>query len=796
MEVQLYIKGQKIDLFDDEKISINLSVKNINDLSKVLTDFTQSFNVPCTKNNNSVFEHWYNADVDGTFNVNIRVEAYLEVNTLPFRFGSVQLDSAKLKDGLPYSYSCTFYGASVSLSDLFGEDQLKDLESLSEYDHAYNATIVTNAMTDNSLFDGDVYYPMINAVDEMSLQTSTSRDLENASNSILYREFKPALRNLRIIEAIETKYSITLSKDFFDRALFYNTFLWLHKDAGYLKAYGEEKRVDLQSGGNLSDIEMTVDTALEEIQFTPYERISGFPYSTTIRRALDLKITPDAGYLSTPYKLKIYRNGILVNQKELVGTNTIVWAETFKLDFFDNSIFYFTISASESFSYKSAVTGRKYTSVLSSPTTVINKNLVNSISDTLTSNIKILEQMPEIKVKDYFNSLISQFNLIIVPFSTTSFYVDTLDNWYRKGNTYDLNKYVDIKDIQVKRPNVKKRIDLLYQKSDAILGKQYFDNNQIGYGDLKTTFNISGDDLKVESQFENMLFERLNREVSGDLTELQVGFAIDKNLKPYKGKSFMFYRNGIESLDVNTYIQPSVPKTKYWHTATEDNKDITQVTNSLNFGSDISSYFYSEIGTSLYFNFWKTYIEDLFNKKCRVLSISGKMPTHILYKLKMNDRFIIQDRKYKISDLKIDLTTGSFSGDVFTDFSTPSDTIDNIVPLTVDSDLITVDSELVTADRVSIYESVFSFTTNGISTDNYTATKGEENFEVKITANTNWNVVKVDTGDGVSWFDVNKTLGEKTDFVRVKINYSTVNRNGILRFNIGADTFDLNITQL
>jgi hypothetical protein len=172
------------------------------------------------------------------------------------------------------------------------------------------------------------------------------------------------------------------------------------------------------------------------------------------------------------------------------------------------------------------------------------------------------------------------------------------------------------------------------------------------------------------------------------------------------------------------------------------------------------------------------------------------MPTHILYKLKMNDKFIIQDRKYKISDLKIDLTTGSFSGDVFTDFSTPSDTIDNIVPLTVDSDSITVDSELVTVDRVSVYESVFSFTTNGISTDNYTATKGEENFEVKITANTNWSVIKVDTGDGVSWFDVNKTLGEKTDFVRVKINYSTVDRNGILRFTIGADTFDLNINQL
>ncbi len=224
MEVQLYIKGQKIDLFEDEKISINLSVKNINDLSKVLTDFTQSFNVPATKNNNAVFEHWYNADIDGTFNVNIRVEAYLEVNSLPFRYGSVQLDSAKLKDGLPYSYSCTFYGAGVSLSDLFGEDELKDLDSLSSFDHDYNYTNVITAMTEDNLFNGDVYYPMINAFDEMSLQTGNARDLENVNNTILFREFKPALRNIRIIEAIETKYGITLSKDFFDRSVFYNSF--------------------------------------------------------------------------------------------------------------------------------------------------------------------------------------------------------------------------------------------------------------------------------------------------------------------------------------------------------------------------------------------------------------------------------------------------------------------------------------------------------------------------------------------------------------------------------------------
>lgn len=796
MEVQLYIKGQKIDLFNDEKISINLSVKNINDLSKVLTDFTQSFNVPCTKNNNAVFEHWYNADVDGTFNVNIRVEAYLEVNSLPFRYGTLQLDSAKLKDGLPYSYSCTFYGASVSLSDLFGEDQLKNLDSLNQYNHVFDKPTVLDAISEPTLFNGDVYYPLINSVSEMSLQTSTTNDMLSPVNSISYREFKPALRNIRIIEAIEEKYGITLSKDFFDRSVFYNTFLWLNKDAGLLKAFGNEVKVDLQTAGDLDGIQFYVNTTNDTVDFKPNEFFpDAITPSVLIKRDVSIIIIPNIFNLDILYRLKIYRDGIQVNEIEGVGIQELSYGEETALQ--GNHTFYFTISASANFTYASQLSVKRTDAVLGTSSFFTEeRGVINSTAVNLDSEINIIEQLPEIKVKDYFNSLIAQFNLIIKPINPNSFYIDTLDSWYLKGKTYDLNKYINIKEIEVKRPNVKKKIDFLYQKTGTILGAKYFENNQIGYGDLKSTYNISGEDLKIETQFENMLFERLAKEADGVLTELQVGFCLDKELKPYKGKPFMFYRNGVENIESDVYLSGEVKNT-FWHTATEDNINITQVTNCLNFGSDVSTYFYTPIEKSLYFNWWKDYIEDLFERKCRVLSISGILPTHILYKIQMNDRLIIQDRRYKISDLKIDLTTGAFTGEVFSDFSQPLDTIDNIVPLTVDATDISVDSDLITVDTISTYSALYSFITNGISIDRYEATKGEEHFEVKVTSNTNWSVINVDAGDGVDWFSVNNAIGNKTNYVRVKVNYNTgSNRIGILRFTIGTETFDLNIVQL
>jgi len=103
--VQIYVEGVKLDLFDDEQIQVNSSVQNIQDISKVYSDFSQSFTVPATKTNNKVFHHWYNSDVyeynDVIFNVNTRKAAQLDINLTPFRTGKIQLEKSNLKNGKP-----------------------------------------------------------------------------------------------------------------------------------------------------------------------------------------------------------------------------------------------------------------------------------------------------------------------------------------------------------------------------------------------------------------------------------------------------------------------------------------------------------------------------------------------------------------------------------------------------------------------------------------------------------------------------------------------------------------------
>ena len=52
MQVAIYIYKDdvryRLELFQDENISITSSIQNVNDISKVFTDYSQSFTIPAT----------------------------------------------------------------------------------------------------------------------------------------------------------------------------------------------------------------------------------------------------------------------------------------------------------------------------------------------------------------------------------------------------------------------------------------------------------------------------------------------------------------------------------------------------------------------------------------------------------------------------------------------------------------------------------------------------------------------------------------------------------------------------
>ena len=144
-KVVLYIKDadnvfQAVDLFEDETISVTSKIQDIRDISKVFTDFSQSFTLPASKKNNKVFKHFYNYFIlEGAFDARKKVDARLEINYIPFREGKIFLNGVKMKENKPFAYNITFYGNTVTLKDLLGDDELESLTWLDNFRYDYTS---------------------------------------------------------------------------------------------------------------------------------------------------------------------------------------------------------------------------------------------------------------------------------------------------------------------------------------------------------------------------------------------------------------------------------------------------------------------------------------------------------------------------------------------------------------------------------------------------------------------------------------------------------------------------------
>ena len=750
LKVSIFVEGVALELFKDETIEINSSVQNIADISKTFSDFSQSFTVPASNVNNGIFQHYYNTDVDGTFNPNIRVLGYIELGSLPYKFGAIQLEEVKIKQQKPSAYTIRFFSSVVNLSDLFKEDELS-LLPLSAYNHAFNPTIF-DATYDETIANGDVYYPLITSLRNLEVGTSGTSDITNVSGQLKYNELKPALRLNKIFDAISSKYGVTFKDNFLNRAVFDNLFMWIHKESGKIDAFGAEVAIDITVPGGLPSIGVTVDTTNNTIQYTN---------TTANRYNVILKIVPEVGYTDVNYKARIYNNGIASTE----GTGTGMQDFLFESSEFATFLHRFSIQSVGDFQFKAFIIVGAHMSI----TTIFEQS--NTPLQTLSGYATMADLMPKMKVKDFVTSIIKMFNLVLVPVNSKTFTLIPLDDWYAQGKLIDISDYVSTEDVTVKRPKLFKKIDFKHQTTGQILGDKFRENNGgVGYGDLRSTYAIDGTELKIETQFENLVFERLTNVATSSLTKIQVGKSIDKKLAPYIGKPFIFYRCGYQFYDTPIKAENHADLTYTWLTSTENDLLANQVSNTVNFSSDISTFLYSEITRNLFSNYWGDYISDLYSLKRRITNYVAHLPIGVLIKLKLNDRIKIGSYAYIINSMKPNLTTGKVDFELLNYIGIPFTSVNDNIMLTADTVNYFADNTHLTADMISIYQPAYNGVPNGVQFTALTATPSAQSYDCKITANQSYLATKVDTGGGVNWVTLQTASGTGTDYLKIKFS--------------------------
>lgn len=649
---------KKLELFNDENIDITSTIQNVQDISKVFTDFSQGFTIPASETNRQILGHFEESSITQLYDYQVSFESYIEIDTIPFKKGKLKIDKAQVQNGKLYCYNVQFVGNLTQLIDLFGELKISDLD-LSPYSFAYDNTAVIDRVTDG-VTDYDVRFPLISPSRQWQYGDASANDISTVYGRIRANELLPAIKLNAIMQAIQTKFSIAFNSVFFQTKLFDRAFLYL-KNASDSKIYFNFDKVTFDSfTGSLET--RTVDLVNSTISY------STFPTITYLGSQIELnyqrfKIEITSVTLPTlKWNVQCFKNGVLVNtiNGQDVGTfqlfsHTIISGQQTEITFKINSESGNTINANIIADYGDILGSSQY------PITI----LCNTITPNLDINLNAL--CPDIKISEFFSGVLKMFNLTIEPLSATTFKIETLEDWYSKGKITDVTAHTSDEAIDIERVKLYNNIAFNNQQSSTLLNRAFFGINQSEYGDLRNTFSNDGSEFKIQQPFENILFNKFTD------TSIQVSYCIDSDAKPLTPKPIILYMNDVVDITDASFYLETDEITSYLPFG----QDVVwnETNYSLNWGLEISSYYLTTINNSLFQTYWSNYLSILYDLRQRLYRYDLLLPISKIYNLKLNDRLIIGDKRYLINDIKTTVTNGLSQVTLLQDFRNVSDNI-------------------------------------------------------------------------------------------------------------------------
>lgn len=716
--LQLYIEGEQVELFKDESVTLTQSIQDVLDIAKIFADFSRTFSVPASKTNNKIFKHFYNSSIDG-FDARTKKESELYLNYKLFKKGKIKLESADLNNNKGKTYKITFYGNTVDLKDVIGDDKLSvlDLLSTSELQFSYNATNVIAYLQDGKdvyvgeKVDDALIIPLITHTDRLyyssSDNTAGTFNLHVGSNvhGVLYEQLKPALRVHVIIKAIENFYnkenrpddvskSIKFSNDFFvsTNEPYYNLYMWLHKKKGNVKADGETSSARVSS--QVPTGATVGATAINGLTF------SGDHFSLGSQAQIkDYKLKVEVETTSTDYDFFIFRNGELFFSKLGLSGNQVV----FNYDTMNDigaGTFYYNISSGSATAYtvKSIVKrfrGQTEKDVIS---------FAGSCSVAADFNFITGDQVPDIGVLEFLTGLFKMFNLTAYfDELTEEIKVTPLDTFYSSSTaSYDITEHLDKRSSQIESLLPYKEIDFRYKGLETFFAEDHLQRFYKEWGSEKYNAGAKydGATYKVELPFEHHKYERLYN--GSTATSAQWGWSVNKDQESTIGLPLLFYpiKNSGDNIAVlsDTATQTSV--SNYYipsnSTAITDSKN-------LNFFAEFNEYTGTVFSKTLFDQYYKNYILETFDLKRRLTKVKAYLPISIILNLKLQDKLIIFDNVYKINKITTNFETGLSSLElinVVSDLSVIDN--DNDLATTIDKAFVTIDSTNVTIDTIDL----------------------------------------------------------------------------------------------
>ena len=677
-QVQLYIEGERVELFKDETISLKQSIKDVKDPGKIFTEFSKSFTLPASKDNNKLFKHYYRVDMLGGFDARKKISSEIKLNGVSFRTGYIELKGTKLKNNACSSYTVNFVGSTVSLKETIKDDELSDLTWLDNFDRVYGPTQINTALqTGYDIFaDGvsqtkAIIAPLISHTenlyyDSVSNQGGTDGNMYPQGGTqacgLDWDDLKYSIRVSLIVKAIEEQYGITFSTDFFDNSnpAYYGLYMWLHRNQGPV-------------GGDDKNANSVILNLLNKL---PIQSLAGFSSTANEMRqqgvgifssTADLYFTLAVSSASATFDFLIKdENGAIVYQ-DLGNTGSLSYAmPVFTTS--NNKYYKLYIRSNDVFTVLGATSSIRVVVTNTSTSTVHDVTTSFTGDQTIVQEVEfnIRQEIPKMKVMDFLSGLFKTFNLVAYVLTDGTIKVETRDAYYASGTTRDITKYIDVSSSAVNPPIPYNQLKLTYKDFKTYTASLYSSINGSEFGELdyrgENPDEWVGREYAIVLPWQRMVYNRVRDLNDSSNTTCQVGWFVDEGQKPYKGSPLIHYtyrRFGGTGIAFSTTPGTYNSISNYY--IPMNSEDIFATGQSLNFYPETDEYFEAVNENTLFETYYKTQFADLFEIDKRIIKITAILPLRILLKYSLADKFEIDNKLYKINSITTNLQTGKSS---------------------------------------------------------------------------------------------------------------------------------------
>lgn len=648
MITEIYLNGERLDLFSDVDINLTFSVQDIENPTNRQSNFSRTIEIPSTTHNDNVFGSIYlfNSWVVN-FDPSIKADCIILQSGNQVFQGVAQLLAIKQNEN-GMTYEIGMYGETANLFKTIGDAELTDLD-FSDLNHVWDSTNIEDSWTFSETADGTgYYYPFIDYGQNFERQNT-------APASFLYtiEDFYPAIYLKEYVDRI------------FDAAGFTYESNFLNGDNGSLF---KQLIVPYGISGVPYITEEYYQYFIYRIRLSNQNPTIYNTYPDTTSQILELGYDSTAPYFQNGYyDTSLYRytafGDCTVNFqfRASAGADTSLFVVPFTVTFklLINGVYY-----ADFFTFTWTTNGNTQTRSAIIPNVVLNAGDYAEVEIDVsgapgTRNVYVNNQgtfwlnqlvgtplmtpgatwdmnqtiVPKIKQSELLNAVISMFNLYVYPdkYDPKKLYIEPWSDFFNQGvvdwtDKWDLNKGFEVLPSGFFNP---KTFKFSYKNGGSFFEKRYQSSYNQSYGsriyDVANEFNTGDVSKEIVAGCGVMAGYTASSRIAPRFFDMDQN-AVIKPVTP--GFRILFGRYQTYPKDAGLFVFETNPFDKYPYAGTLDNP--YEPTLDILFGIPREVYYSNNTETNtiyqytdgnLFNTYWKNFVDTYTDKDAKKIIV-------------------------------------------------------------------------------------------------------------------------------------------------------------------------------